>query len=88
MTYHAFPIVAAYSAGWWQVYNKPRSARLLAPKIGIFGLAVPASAMTILLFFGKLNGPTFYFETRPAWVEVVPLILIGGAFGYRKMVHS
>jgi len=87
LTYHGFPFLAAYSAGWWQVYRDRPKARLVAPKVGALGIAIPLSGMIVLLYFDKLNGPTFW-DSTPSWVEIVPLILIGGALGYRKMLHS
>lgn len=83
LTFHFAPLIAA--AAWPAALRGGRPLRV-APvdafrgAVGAAGLTY--AAMAVLLVFDWMRGPTFW-DSGPAIVEVVPMVIVGAAAGYR-----
>ncbi len=82
-TFHFAPLIAA--AAWPAALRGTgplRVARSDAAQGAVGAAAISFVAMAVLLVFDRMRGPTFW-DAGPAVVEVVPMILVGAAGGYR-----
>ncbi len=83
LTFHFAPLIAA--AAWPAALRGGRPLRV-APIDAARGAAGAAGmtfvAMAILLAFDWMRGPTFW-DSGPAVIEVVPMVLVGAVGGYR-----
>lgn len=83
LTYHFAPLIAAVA---WPAALRGGGPLRVAPidagRAAIGAAAVTFTAMAVLLAFDWLRGPTFW-DSGPAVVEVVPMVLVGAAAGYR-----
>lgn len=83
LTYHFAPLIGA--AAWPAALRGGRPVRvspLDARRAAIGAAALTYLATAVLLVFDWLRGPTFW-DSGPAIVEVVPMVLVGAVGGYR-----
>lgn len=83
LTFHFAPLIAA--AAWPAALRGGRPLRVApidALRGGAGAAGISYAAMVILLVFDWLRGPTFW-DSGPAVIEVVPMVLVGAVGGYR-----
>ena len=82
-TFHFAPLIAAAA---WPAALRGGGPLRVAPvdafRAAAGAAAVGFAALGVLLAFDWLRGPTFW-DAGPAVVEVVPMIVVGAAAGYR-----
>ena len=82
-TFHFASLIAA--AAWPAALRGAgplRVAPIDAARGALGAAAMTFAAMVVLLAFDWLRGPTFW-DSGPAVIEVVPMIAVGAAGGYR-----